>query len=45
MIRTVSHVVDAEAIQWYADFRNGIFVSHRGGVQSLQKVHMRHEYL
>jgi hypothetical protein len=37
MVRTVSHVVDAQAVQWYAGFRNGI--------HALQKVDMRREYL
>ena len=45
MIRTVSHVVDAQAVQWYAGFRNGKCVRHRGIIHALQKVDMCREYL
>ena len=45
MIRTVSHVVDAQAIQWYPGFRNVKCMRRSGGVHGLQKVDMRREYL
>ena len=43
-MHTVSHVVDAEAVQWYAGFRNGKSVRQRS-IYGLQKVDVRHEYL
>jgi hypothetical protein len=42
LIRTGSHVIDAQAVQWYASFRD---VECRGSDHGLQKVHMRGEYL
>jgi hypothetical protein len=45
MIRTVGHVVGAQAVQWYAEFRKGRYVRRHGGVNGLQKVDVRSEYL
>ena len=45
LIRTVSHVIDAQAVQWYASFRDVKCLRRRGGVHGLQKVDMRCKYL
>ena len=45
LILTVSHVIDAQAVQWYAGFRDVKCLRRCGDVHGLQKVDMRCKYL